>query len=129
MIKAIEMSRDDMEEIFNHMPDHLKEKLKSVIESVSLPDTGIEVVKQFVEQYEDDDVMDGIISFTCATLIKKITTISRKLAKKNEKTGKKGMTGSEMALVVISCLRDEASNIEKALVKHDEECPHHCSTH
>lgn len=129
MIRAIEMSRDDMEEIINNIPDHLKEKLKSIIQEATQPDTGIGVVKQFVDQYDDDNVLDGILSFTCASIIKSITTIGMKLSKKHQKRGKSGLTGSEMGQVVISCLRNEADNIEKALVKHDEECPHHCSTH
>jgi hypothetical protein len=129
MMRAIEMSREDMEEIINNIPDHLKAKLKNIIEEVTKPDTGINVVKQFVEQYEDDNHLDGIISFTCASIIKSISTIGMKLSKKHRKEGKNGLTGSVMAQVVISCLRNEADNIEKALVKHDEECPHHCSTH
>lgn len=125
MIKAIELSREDMEEMMNNLPKHLQDKLKELIGEMECPDSGIHVLKHFLEQFEEDNSMDNIISFTCASMITNITSLAEKSIKEFKKNGKKGINGQDMAYIVIECLKKEAEKISRAMEHHDKHCHKH----
>lgn len=119
MIKAIELNKEDMEEIMEHLPPHIRKKLIEMVK----PDSGIDILRQFVEQYEDDNMLDHILTHTLANLTKKITGCATDMAKENKKKmGKQGLTTVELGHVVIECLRHEAKTIEEAFESHDKTC-------
>lgn len=125
MIQAIEMTREDMEEIFAVLPDNIKSKLKGLIER-ECPDDGIHVLKSFVEQYEADNALDGIISFTCASIISGIATDARAMIKERKKAGDAGIDNMDVAQIVITLLRREADKVEQVLKQDSEKgCCHH----
>lgn len=125
MMRAIEMTQADMEEILSVLPDNIKSKLKGLIER-ECPDDGIHVVKSFVEQYEADNALDGIISFTCASLISGIATDARAMIKERKKAGDAGIDNKDVAQIVITLLRREADKVERVLNHNNEKgCCHH----
>ncbi len=117
-MKAIEMTPQELKELLKHMPEHLKAKLFELVK----PDSGIDIVKEFVEKYEDDDMLDHILAHTASNLIRKISTVARELTKDRKKEGKKRISTIDLGKVVIECLKDEAKNIQKALDHHEEDC-------
>ena len=127
-MRAFEMSRDDMLEILKSLPESLKEKFSELIDDISKdkPDSGIQVMREFVEKFEEDDQMDNILSFTFASLLSKITTIAINMAEDREKQGKrKGLSGQELAMIVVMSMRDEANRIESAVDCHTKTCKNH----
>lgn len=120
MIKAIEIDAEEMEEILGHLPKELRDKLEIAIGEK--PDSGIHILKKFIEQFDEDNMADNIISFTFASLYKKITLVAHAVHEEAKKSGKKGLTTNYMAQIVVQCLADEAEKIEKAMKKHGKEC-------
>src|SRR5690606_22067115 len=116
-MRAIEMTGEELSEILDHLPLELKKKIAQMIK----PDSGIRHVKSFLEQYEDDDMIDHIIAHTISNLIGKIGSVATSTRKDWKKSGKK-FTTLDMGLVVIECLKDEAKNIEEAFEKHEKDC-------
>jgi hypothetical protein len=117
-MKAIEMTRDELKELLKHLPEHLKDKLFHMVK----PDSGIEVVKKFVDDYEDDDMRDHIMAHAVSNLIRGIYKVSRAVVKDRKKEGKKGLNTIEMGYLVIECLKKEAENIKQALDDHEQDC-------
>lgn len=124
MIKAIEVNGKEFHAIWELLPDELKEKLKHVMQNKAA-DEGIEKMKEFISQYDDEDPVDHIIGFTCGTVISRIGQGIGKAIKRAKREGKKGINGHDAAQVTIAALRKEADKIESAL-KHHQECDH-CS--
>lgn len=119
MIKTLELNAEDMNELMEHLPDNLKKKLAELIR----PDSGIGVVKQFIDEFEDENMLDHIVSHTISNLIRKITGAASSMAKENKKKmGRKGLTTMELGIIVIECLKNEASTIEDAFESHDKKC-------
>jgi hypothetical protein len=52
----IEISGQDLEEIIKALPKHLKDKLKAMVR----PSSNIEILKEFIEKYEDDCIIRAI---------------------------------------------------------------------
>jgi hypothetical protein len=122
VIKAIEMNREDMEEILKHMPEHLKAKIEDLIKEFR-PDSGIEYLREFVEKYEDDDMFDHIVSHTMSNIFRRTRDAVNHIlkAKKREKQDPRINT-VEMGIITIEVLRKEAENIEEALDTHEKKC-------
>lgn len=119
MIKHIEVSSEEMEEIISRMPENLKEKLLSLIR----PDSGIDVLKSFVDQYEDHNMLDHILAHTASTLIKRITTIAGALHRDKKKKFGESLTTIDVTMIVIEALKEEAKQIKKAVDDHEKNCP------
>lgn len=117
MIQAISMDMDDMKEILAALPDELKEKIMKQLK----PDSGFEYIKNFIEKYDDDDMIDHIIAHTVSNLISKIGMVATECRKEGRKRGKK-FSRIDMGMTVIECLKDEAKNIQNALDHHNKEC-------
>lgn len=117
MIQAISMNMDDMKEILDALPDELKEKIMKQLK----PDSGLEYIKNFIEKYDDDDMIDHIIAHTIANLISKIGNAATKCRKEWCSKGDH-FSAIDMGMTVIECLKDEAKNIQNALDKHEQEC-------
>lgn len=117
MIQAISMGMDDMKEILDALPEELRNKIMEQLK----PDSGIGRIKEFVDQYDDDDMRDHIIAHTLANLIGKIGSVATSAMKDWRKKGKRFST-IDMGLVVIECLKDEAKGIQNALDHHEKEC-------
>jgi Mg/Co/Ni transporter MgtE len=118
-MKAIEMTRDELKELLKHLPEHLKDKLFHMVK----PDSGIELLKEFVEKYEDEDMFDHIVAHTLSNLFKKMNNAVREVTKDKKNRGKKGRISTlEMASITIECLKNEAENIKDALEHHETEC-------
>lgn len=124
MISAIELDREEVEAIMSHLPQSLREKLQTIIHE-SICDKGINTMKHFIAQYEDDDPMDHIVSFTCATIIGRIYEAAKQLMIVNKKEGKKGINGHDMGRIVSQQLKEEAKRIEAALREHEHDCSKH----
>lgn len=118
MIRAVKIKGSDMKEILEALPEELRNKIMSAIK----PDSGIDDIKEFVENYEDDNMLYHVVAHTLSNLLKKITTIACDMQKDRKKQKKPGVNTIELAMLCIECLKDEAKNIQKALDKHDEEC-------
>lgn len=118
MIQAVEMSKEDMDKIMEALPKDLRKKILDQIK----PDSGIGIVEQFVEQYEDDNMMDHILAHTVSNLIRKITEVAQGVSKDRKKEGKRRVSTIELGMIVIECLKDEAKSIQKALDHHEKEC-------
>lgn len=119
MIKSIEMTKEDMEEILKHVPDHIKEKLFDAMN----PDYGISLVKHFVEQYDDDDLLDNIIAHTISSLIRRMVSGAKSHIEDRRNSGKKARISTiDMAYISMECLKKEADNIREALGDHEEKC-------
>lgn len=119
MLKTIEVSREDMEEIINNLPDHLKDKLLEMVK----PDSGIEYLRAFVEKYDDEDMFDHIVAHTLSNIFRRTADAVKHIIKDKKKAGEKDRINTvEMGLIVIEVLRKEAQNIEDALDEHEEKC-------
>lgn len=124
MIKEIEMNREDMEEILKNLPKHLRQKLEELIDSK--PDSGIDIIRQFVEKYEDDDMFDHIMAHTMSNIFRRCADTVNHIIKDKKKEGKKGRISTiEMGIITIEVLRKEATNIEEAIEHHEEKCDRH----
>lgn len=110
----IAVTEDEMLEIMAALPEHLREKLENIFKIVS-PKLGIEVLRQFVDQFEEDDRDDNMLSFTCASLITGVIADIRKSIFVAKKKGLRGLTADDAANIVIEHLYKEASKIKKAL--------------
>lgn len=117
MTQAVSIDGEDMKKILDALPEALRDKILEQIK----PDSGIGRVKEFLEEYDDDDMRDHIIAHTISNLISKIGAVSTSCMKDWKKKGKK-FTTIDMGMVVIETLKDEAKNIQNALDKHEEEC-------
>ena len=118
MIQAVEMNREDMEKILDALPKDLRKKILDQIK----PDSGISIVEQFVEQYDDDNMLDHILAHTTSNVIRKITEVAQGVSKDRKKEGKGRINTLELGMIVIECLKDEAKNIQKALDHHEKDC-------
>jgi hypothetical protein len=128
MIQSIEMTKDEMIEIMAALPVHLRERLEKTMQMVR-PDSGIDVVRQFVDQFEEDDRVDNMLSFTCASLITGVVADIRKNIQAAKKKGLRGLDGLDVAKTLVERLHKEASKITRALSEHEEEHAECCSNH
>lgn len=119
MIREIKLEREEMDEIMAHLPESLRKKLHSAIHD-NLCEMGIKEMKSFVEQYEDDNQLDRVISFTCATMIGRIVNGVSILQREKEGNRERGINGHDMARIICHQLRTEADKIEEAIQEHEE---------
>lgn len=117
-MRAIEMNSDDISEILKHLPKELKEKLAAIIR----PDSGLDDLKEFIEQYEDDNMLDHILCHTMTNLLKKISRVAHGLDKERKAKKEGRLTTIDCGLVVIGCLLDEAKMIQEAIDSHNKDC-------
>ena len=110
-MRAVELDKDDVEEIMSALPKELRKKLLYMM-TQGFSNQSIERLKRFVAEYDDQCQIDGIIANTCANIIDKI---GRGLTDASE--GKKNFNGLDAGLVVMKILRKEADNIDDVVKK------------
>lgn len=118
MINSIEMSKEEMDVFMKALPKDLRDQIMAKIK----PSSGIEIIREFVEKYEDHDMSDHIIAHTASNLIRKITTIAYNLSKDKRKKGDGRISTIEMGFIVSETLKAEAQHILDAISEHQEEC-------
>jgi len=125
-MRAVELDREDIEEIMNALPKELRSKLVQMM-THSFSERSIERLKRFCAQYEEDCQIDGIIANTCGVLIDKIGSSLNHALDEKKKRGK-CFNGLDAGRMVAQLLRDEAELIEesikKGLDRERSECGH-----
>ena len=117
MIKSIEINQEDMEKILDALPLHIQNKIKDQIESQK-PDSGIRIIKQFVEQYEDDQMVDHMLACAASGIIvRTITSLS--ILQKNKKTLK--LSPHELSCIIIDCMKKLANILEEAVKEQEKD--------
>ncbi len=113
MMKSIEMTNEDMQEIFANIPEHLKEKLKAKIK----PDSGIHTIKNFVEQYDDDHMLDHVMASTISNLFCRVLSGFR--------TTQEGSThdirAAQIGYIILESLKTEAVALQDSLELFEKE--------
>ncbi len=115
MLKAIQLNMEEIGEIMACMPEHLKEKVQTLMDDAETLDSGLHVIKHFFAQYEEDNVIDFTIAFLCASLISRIIKSVNKLSIDSIGSGKVGATGKDMALITLDALKVQVNMIEEVL--------------
>lgn len=111
--------KEVLEALIKIMPKSLKKKILELVK----PDSGIEIVKQFVDQYEDDNMMDHMLAHLTSNLIRKITSVSIELSKDRKNTeGNGDLNSVDIARIAADCLKDELEGVSKALALYREKC-------
>ncbi len=123
---SIELSREETDEIFDNLPKHIKDKIikRARAAHEDVPDSGIEILREFVKQYDENDSIERVMSFLCTCVLTRMIDGLCEARKQAEKSGERGISGEKVGRIALKSLEDEAAKIRRAFASVQSKSTH-----
>lgn len=108
----ISLDKEDFLKIIKALPEDLKEKLTKA--ATKGFDNKISIIKKFIQEFEDDDMVDVLVANTIGIIIQEFFSSFRAAAILAHDKGVSEISGEEISKMLIASLCKVTSSIQNS---------------